>query len=230
MTQLPDHPLVKICGLQTIAHAQATNDAGADLIGFVFAKSRRQVNATQVREIVDALIGQAVPVGLFVDQSVEEINATARTSGVQILQLHWRSNEDDLPRLELPYFLVRRTEPGATYDAVAADLDRVQSSANPPLWFLIDSYHPGESGGTGLLADWELAASLATSFPIMLAGGLKPGNVAEAIERVRPAHVDVSSGVEENGTKSPELIRAFVENARTGLGHYSSSFDMTTQS
>ncbi len=230
MTRLPDHPLVKICGLQTIEHAQATSDAGADLIGFVFATSRRQVTASQVREIVDALTGPAVPVGLFVDQSVDEINATARTSGVQILQLHWRPNEDDLPRLELPYFLVRRTEPGATYDAVAADLDRVQRSANPPLWFLVDSYHPGESGGTGLLADWELAASLAASFPIMLAGGLKPGNVAEAIERVRPAHVDVSSGVEMDGSKSPELIRAFVANARDGFDHYASSSEMTTQS
>ena len=227
---MTDHPLIKICGLRTIEHAQATSDAGADLIGFVFATSRRQVTASQVREIVDALTGPAIPVGPFVDHSVDDVNAMARSARIQLLQLHWRSNEDELERFELPYYLVRRTEPGATYDAIAADLDRVQRYANPPLWFLIDAYHPGESGGTGMLADWELAASLATSFPIMLAGGLKPENVGEAIDRVRPAHVDVSSGVEADGTKSPELIREFIANARAGFDHYSSSSEMTTQS
>ena len=137
--------------------------------------------------------------------------------------------ERDLLALEHPYLLVRRTEPGATYDAVAADLDRVARSANPPLRFLIDSYHPGQSGGTGALADWELAARLAAVFPILLAGGLNPENVESAIDQVRPAGVDVSTGVEIDGAKSDERIRAFVENARRAFADQSSSSDMTVQ-
>lgn len=230
MTPSLDRPLVKICGLRTLELAQTTSDAGADLIGFVFAQSRRQVTAEQVRPIVDGLRGDAVPTGLFVDVPVEEINATAAVSGVRLLQVHWRANERDLLELELPYYLVRRTEPGATYDMIAPDLERVLASANPPLWFMVDAYHPHASGGTGLLADWELSSRLARTFPLMLAGGLNPENVARAIDEVRPAAVDVSSGVEVDGAKSPVLIRAFVTNARAAFASYSSPSEMTIQS
>ncbi len=230
MTSFLDRPLVKICGLRTLELAQATSDAGADLIGFVFAASRRQVSPDEVRPIVDGLRGNAIPTGLFVDQSVEEINAIAAVSGIRMLQLHWRANERDLSEFELPYYLVRRTEPGATYDTVAPDLERVSKRSNPPEWFMVDAYHPSASGGTGLLADWELSAQLARNFPVMLAGGLNPEIVADAIGVVRPSAVDVSSGVEVEEAKSPELIRAFVANARAGFARYSSSSVMTTQS
>src|SRR4051794_31729392 len=100
MIQLPDRPLVKICGMRSVDVAQAANDAGADLIGFVFAPSRRQVTAEQARDILDGTTGSAVPVGLFVDDAVEEINATARASRIELLQIHWRENEDDLQRFE----------------------------------------------------------------------------------------------------------------------------------
>lgn len=228
MIKLPDRPLVKICGMRNVEVAQAANDAGSDLIGFVFAPSRRQVTAEQARDIVDGTTGSAVPVGLFVDDPVEEINATARAVGIQLLQLHWRENDADLQRFKLPYYLVRRTEPGATYDEVAPDLERVMGLPIPPQWIMVDAYHPGQSGGTGLLADWELSARLAESFPLMLAGGLRPDNVEGAIEQVRPAHVDVSSGVEIEGEKSPERILEFVENARAAFDRYSSSSSETT--
>jgi phosphoribosylanthranilate isomerase len=228
MIQFPDRPLVKICGMRSVNVAQAANDAGADLIGFVFAPSRRQVTADQARDIVDGTNGRAIPVGLFVDDPVDVINATARSSGIELLQIHWRENVDDLQRFELPYYLVRRTEPGATYDDVAPELERVMGLPVPPLWIMVDAYHPGQSGGTGLLADWDLATRLAKSFPLMLAGGLRPDNVAQAIEQVRPAHVDVSSGVEIDGEKSPERIQAFVENARIAFERYSSSSSETT--
>lgn len=223
MNRFPDSPIVKICGLSQFDHVQAANDAGADLVGFVFAPSRRQVNAELVHAIVSELKGNAIPVGLFVDESVDEINASARAAAVELLQVHWRADERDLLALDLPYMLVRRTEPGATDDSVAPDLDRILNGRNPPLRFLIDSYHPGASGGTGVLADWGLAAELARSFPLVLAGGLSPANVADAIESVSPAGVDVSSGVELDGVKSPELIYSFVENARAAFARYSSS-------
>ncbi len=228
MNLFSDRPLVKICGMRSVEIAQAANDAGADLIGFVFAPSRRQVSAEQARTIVDGTNGPAVTVGLFVDDSVEDINSTARMAGIQLLQIHWRENDANLQRFELPYYLVRRTEPGATYDDVAPDLDRVFALSIPPLWIMVDAYHPGQSGGTGLLADWALSAQLARSFPIMLAGGLRPENVAEAIEQVRPAHVDVSSGVEIDCEKSPERIQAFVDNSRAAFVRYSSSSSETT--
>lgn len=227
MIRLPDRPLVKICGLRTLDHAQAACDAGADLVGFVFAPSRRQVTAEIVRPIVNELSGRALPVGLFVDEPVATIESTAAAAGIELLQVHGRADERDLASLSFPYLLVRRTEPGATYDAVAFELDRLANSANPPLRFLIDSYHPGQAGGTGTLADWELASRLATAFPILLAGGLNPDNVANAIEAVHPAGVDVSSGVEIDGVKSSERIRAFVENARAAFERQSSPAERT---
>lgn len=228
MIELPKRPLVKICGMMSVEIAQATNDAGADLMGFVFAKSRRQVTPEQVREIVNGVSGPIVPVGLFLDNPVEEINEMARISGVQLLQLHWRANDEDLKRFDLPYYLVRRALPEETYDDIAPNLDRVMSAPNPPLWIMVDAYHPQHSGGTGLLSDWELSARMAADYPLMLAGGLNPENVGDAIEQVRPAHVDVSSGVEIDGQKSPERIRAFVKNARDAFERYSSSSSETT--
>lgn len=228
MIQIPDRPLVKICGMRSVAIAQAANDAGADLIGFVFAPSRRQVTAEQARMIVEGTSGPAIPVGLFVDDSVEKINAIANMAGIKLLQIHWRDNVSDLERFELPYYLVHRTEPGTTYDDIAPDLEHVLGLPVPPLWIMVDAYHPGQSGGTGLLADWELSTRLAKTFPLMLAGGLKPDNVAQAIEQVRPAHVDVSSGVEIDGEKSPERIQTFVAHARAAFDGYSSSSSETT--
>jgi len=225
---LPERRIIKICGLSQLDHAQAASDARADLVGFVFAPSRRQVTAAQTRAIVEALRGNAVPIGLFVEEPVEEINSTAAAAGIELLQVHWRADERELLALELPYLLVRRTEPGATYDSVAPELERVLQSPNPPLRFLVDSYHPGASGGTGVLADWELSAQLSQSFPVVLAGGLSPSNVSEAIETVRPDGVDVSSGVESEGKKTPELIRAFIENARASFDRYSSSSSAIT--
>lgn len=231
MSGLPDRPLVKICGVKQIDHAQAASDAGADFIGFNFsALSPRRVSAERAREIIDALQGDTVPVGLFVEQSVEQIEGIATATNIRMLQVFWRDDTQFLLDLNLPYMLVRRTEPDATYDSVAPGLERVMNSANPPRLFLIDSYHPGAMGGTGVLANWGLAAQLAKTFPVMLAGGLKPSNVAEAIESVRPLGVDVASGVESNGEKSPELIRAFVESARAAFARYSSSSEMTVQS
>lgn len=223
MSLLPDRPLIKICGMRDAAHVAIASEAGADLVGFVFARSKRQVTADDVRPIVAGMAGPAIPTGLFVDETVEAINATAAAAGVRLLQLHWRADDRDLERFELPYLLVRRTHPGDTYETVAPEMDRVLSSPKPPLRLLVDSYHPSASGGTGTLADWDLARNLAETFPVILAGGLNPENVADAIDEVNPAGVDVSSGVECNGTKSPELIRAFVANARAAFGSYSSS-------
>lgn len=230
MTLLLDRPLVKICGLRDLERAQAVSDAGADLVGLNFSpRSRRQVSVEDARVIVDGLHGEVVTVGLFVEETVAQINATAAAAGVQTLQVYWREDERDLLEFELPYLIVRRTEPGAVYDMVAPDLTRLLESPNPPFAVLIDSYHPGALGGTGVLADWELSAQLARSFPVMLAGGLKPSNVAEAIETVHPAGVDVASGVEVDGIKSPELIRDFVHNARAAFETYSSSAEITSQ-
>ena len=158
---LPAGNLVKICGLRTIELAQATSDAGADLIGFVFAPSRRQVTADQAGAMIRGIDGPAIPVGLFVDHSVDEINDIARVAGLDLLQLHWRADESDYQRVERPYYVVRRTEPDARYETIAPQLEQVFNSLNPPLWVLIDAYHPEQSGGTGLLSDWNLAASLA---------------------------------------------------------------------
>ncbi|NJL04489.1 MAG: phosphoribosylanthranilate isomerase [Chloroflexaceae bacterium] len=219
---------VKICGVMTAEHALAAATAGADLVGLVFAPSRRQITLAQALPIVAAL--RRYPrririVGLFVNAAPELINTLATQCDLDYVQL----SGDELPAqaatIQLPLLKSVRLNASPHDQAWLAHTLRQCTSPSllpntlpaelrPAVFrLLVDAHVAGQYGGTGTLADWEQAASLAQQVPIVLAGGLTPENVAAAIQRVRPWGVDVSSGVERDGVKDPHRIAAFVHAA-----------------
>lgn len=211
--------LVKICGLREPVHATAAAVAGADLLGFIFAPARRQVTAQQAAACVEAARAAAagrriLTVGVFVNASPEEMNTVAELADLNLLQLH--GDEDP----ELPSHLVRpviralRPQPGTPTMEVTGLIERHARASRSPMAFLLEGYAAGSHGGTGARADWGLAAELARRRPLLLAGGLDPENVGDAIAIAAPHGVDVSSGVETDGFKDIGKIEAFVAAAR----------------
>lgn len=215
--------LVKICGLREPDHARVAVAAGADLLGFVFAPARRQVPIAVARACVEAAREEAggrpvLAVGVFVDAAVEEMNAAADGAGLDLLQLHGEEPPELLARLNRPVVKAVRPRPGASVADVERSMARYRAVANAPVAFLVDGYAAGVAGGEGVRADWRLAAEVGGGERVILAGGLDPANVAEAIRLVRPLAVDVSSGVETAGGKDPVKIAAFVAAAKGAFG------------
>lgn len=210
---------VKICSLREPDHARWVVEAGADFFGLIFAPSKRQVMPETAASIViqaRSEAGDSAPraVGVFVNADVVAINKVVERVGLDLVQLHGEVTPDDVGEIAAPVIRAVRVEPGATFDAVAAQFDLQERTAVAPVAYLIDGFHPQHAGGHGVLADWEMARQLAERFPIILAGGLTRENVAEAIAQVRPLGVDVSSGVETDGIKNRAKVIDFVSNAR----------------
>jgi phosphoribosylanthranilate isomerase len=219
--------VVKISGLREPDHAVAAAVAGADLLGFNFALTRRQVTPDQAVRCIEAARAMAgakfLSVGLFVNGTAENVNAIAARAGLDWVQLHGEVDPSSLCRFDLPVIVSIRptaTDPLASIRASIADM---MASQKPPIGLMIDGYHPTEHGGQGVRADWGIAAALARDQLMLLAGGLNHENVAEAIRAVDPAGVDVSSGVETDGVKDAEKIRRFVEAARAAFAYRQSS-------
>lgn len=202
---------VKICGLRTAAHALAAADAGADMLGLIFAPSRRQVTVEQAAAIAAALKtrGGARPllVGVFVNEATERAIEIAERCALDVIQLSGDEGTDEIARFG-PRRLLKALR------LSGAPVEQGWLASDPAIGLLVDAHVPGSYGGAGVVADWERAAHLAAQRPIVLAGGLSPANVADAIRHVRPWGVDVSSGVETDGVKDDAKIRAFIAAAR----------------
>lgn len=196
---------VKICGIKTVDDALAAMDAGADMLGFNFyPKSPRYIDPGICRDIMAVMrkYGHLTYVGVFVNASMAEIRATVETCALSLVQLHGDEPPEMVQAFQGMAFKAFRGQPRKLAQYVRAQ---------PPA-FLIDASVPGQYGGTGLQADWSAAADLATQYPILLAGGLTPENVAEAVRQVNPWGVDVASGVESSpGVKDPARMQAFVK-------------------
>jgi phosphoribosylanthranilate isomerase len=203
---------IKICGLKTVTDALAAMDAGADMIGFNFyPKSPRFVEVGMCRNIMSAVRqnGRAKCVGVFVNASVGEILATMDTLGLNLAQLHGDETPEMLIALDGKGFKAFR--------GIPESVDGFARSESPA--FLVDASVKGLYGGSGVTADWIGAAELAKKYPLLLAGGLTPENVAEAVRRVKPWGVDVASGVESApGEKDARKMKAFVQAVRDGQG------------
>jgi phosphoribosylanthranilate isomerase len=203
--------LIKICGLRTVEHALAAARAGADMLGLVFAASRRRVSLAEAAAIAAAVraLGPRRPllVGLFVNEPPAAVAAVAAPVGLDLAQLSGDEPADDIGALPMPLIKAVRMD-GSAREATWA------ARAGERLTLLVDAHVPGAYGGTGVAADWGKAAALAARAPVILAGGLTPENVGAAIAAVRPRGVDVSSGVETDGTKDIAKIEAFVRAAR----------------
>jgi len=190
---------VKICGITRLDDAEAAVEAGASAIGFVFwPTSPRFVDPYRARAIAARLLPFVTPVGLFVNQPCEHVNAVASLVRLGAVQLHGD---------ETPEFAA----------SIAAPVIRALSIEKADAWpegttLLLDAHDPVQRGGTGRTIDWTAAAAIASRRRVLLAGGLTPENVAEAIARVRPFGIDVSSGVERApGIKDHQRLRALFE-------------------
>ncbi len=196
---------VKICGITRLEDALLAASLGADALGFnLWPGSKRHIDADAARAIVDRLPPLVTPVGVFVDQPPTAVMALAAAAGVQVVQLHGDESWEDVNGYPIPALkAVRLAGPESL-----ADLHRYRVRG-----FLLDAPSPGY-GGSGARCDWALARQVAAQVPVLLAGGLTPENVAEAVRTVRPWAVDVASGVESApGVKDPDKLRRFLERA-----------------
>lgn len=196
---------VKICGMNNTQAVAAAVAAGADAIGFVFAPSVRRVTPEQAAELARPARGRALCVAVTQHPSGELLEAIFEVFRPDVLQ----TDREDFARITLPQGVAGWP---VLRGAQAAEV--VNSHAGQRVLF------EGPKSGTGQVADWSAAAALARRTELLLAGGLKPANVADAIAAVRPFGVDTSSGVEEApGRKSPALIEEFVNRARAAFAH-----------
>ncbi|MEZ6112110.1 MAG: phosphoribosylanthranilate isomerase [Pirellulaceae bacterium] len=216
---------IKICGITRVDDAVAAWQAGADAIGLNFYdRSPRCISAVQARSIGDALPPGAVQrVGVFVNSSLDEIAAICDQANLDVIQLHG----DELPsmiaelsqRLARPIIRAFRCRDDSL-DEVDRYLEACEQAGRLPDAVLVDAYSPGEYGGTGKCVDWESLIRerpRLRGLPLILAGGLRPENVAEAIRAVQPSAVDTASGVELSaGIKDHAAVQRFVDAARAG--------------
>ncbi|MDE2838490.1 MAG: phosphoribosylanthranilate isomerase [Chloroflexota bacterium] len=211
---------VQVCGFRSAEPLIAAVDAGADAVALVFVPSaRRCVTVDEARAVLDEVraSGRALPtlVGLFADQPLDEVQRTVASVGLDEVQLCGGEGVEYASQLGVPVSKVISIDGDVP---VAAQMPRImvlqQRHALAGHRVVLDAQVPGEYGGTGQQFDWDLAADLAGAFEMSLAGGLSVDNVQEAVERVRPWGVDVSSGVETDGEKDPAKVRAFVESVR----------------
>ncbi|MEJ2200367.1 MAG: phosphoribosylanthranilate isomerase [Desulfuromonadaceae bacterium] len=201
---------VKICGITCIEDALHAAASGADALGLVFyEKSPRAVRPEQARRIIAELPPFVTTVGLFVNEAPERIREIVADCGLDLIQLH--GDEKPEQCLHPPHRVLKALR--VKGEESLRGLEDYQVSA-----LLLDAWRPGSYGGTGQLCDWQLAARVAKQQRVILAGGLTPDNVAEAIVKVRPYGVDVSSGVESApGRKDPQRVADFIRQARSVL-------------
>ena len=206
---------VKICGIMTPEHGCAAVAAGADLIGLVFAPSRRRVSVAQAQTIVEVLRSTAARlsatigvVGVFVNEQPDTINQIAEVVGLDWDQFSGHEELRSAAAIDKPLVKAIRFDQHPSEAAWLAQPDTATAHGFP---LLVDANVAGSFGGAGVTGDWQRAADLARRWPVWLAGGLTPENVAAAIRRVQPRVVDVSSGVETDGVKDVAKIEAFIQ-------------------
>jgi phosphoribosylanthranilate isomerase len=190
--------LIKICGITRLEDAEAAVAAGANAVGFVFWPDSPRRVAVDVARRIASTTG-VTTVGVFVDQPVEDVNEIADAVGLGVVQLHGTESIGYARKITRPVWKALTLD--APIDAWPADI-----------MILLDAHDPIRKGGTGRTIDWKRAAEVARRRDVVLAGGLKPENVGEAIGKVQPYGIDVSSGVErEPGIKDVERLKALFE-------------------
>lgn len=201
---------IKVCGITRQEDARAAVEFGADALGFVFyPRSPRAIEPERAAEIIRTLPPFVTPVGVFVDEPPEAVRRTCEIAGLSAVQLHGSEPPETMPLYPgriIKAFRVRGAE-------ILSELPRYKVSA-----LLLDTYKKGIKGGTGETFDWNLAVEARRYGRIVLSGGLTPETVADAIQRVRPYAIDVSSGIEiEPGIKDHGRMKRFIQNARSAM-------------
>lgn len=199
---------VKICGITNLDDAIAAVDFGADALGFVFfEKSPRYISHADAAAIIKKLPSFTTTIGVFVNEKPEQVEKIIDLTYIDAVQLHGNETPEmcDISRRVIKAIRVKSLE---SLDPLINYKDRVSA-------FLLDTFTPDILGGTGQIFNWDIAIYAKQFGKIILAGGLTPDNVAEAIRRVRPYGVDVSSGIEsEKGKKDHKKMKLFIERAK----------------
>ena len=231
LSSIREHAAVKICGLTHPDDCRAVNKAAADYAGFILTSSRRQVSPESARQLISLLNPEIKAVGVFTDESPDDIIKVSLQLALPVIQLHgsFSNNKylllkNNLPQQTLIWrrLAVPLNQSEQTSAAVIAEQlrDAKNHFADPDAW-LLDSSLPGQAGGTGRSFDWTSLKTQIFTVPLVLAGGLEINNVCQAIKLLRPDIVDCSSGVETNGRKDFEKIIEFCRAVRScGLIHY----------
>jgi phosphoribosylanthranilate isomerase len=228
---------IKICANTNLADCETALDAGADALGFIFAPSKRRVTEEQAAAITRALPATIEKVGVFTSANADDIATTATIAGLTMVQMHSAYDPALVARLSEFFAGKIKLMQVITYEATSIDASTPDTNADqafvntlrtviddPRLWaVLLDASRAGASGGLGIAFDWNHVAHLIehalaerSNHPrVLLAGGLTPENVAEAINILHPFGVDVVSGVEASaGHKNPDRVRAFIHAGR----------------
>ncbi len=209
---------VKICGIREKVHALTASEAGADFIGLIFAPSQRQVTLTQAQERASATkeySNTAEVVGVFVNTPADEVNMIADSCHLDWVQLSSDESWEYCREIKKPLIKAVRIRQGQNPEEIRDHLATgVRLLSSQRYVYLLDSEVKGKYGGTGITFNWSLAQQVAEQFSVIIAGGLTPENVTQAIEMIAPWGVDVSSGVETDGVKDITKIKAFIEIVR----------------
>lgn len=208
---------IKICGIREEIHALASVEAGADFIGLVFAHSKRQVTPAQAERLATAIkqSGNATEVvGIFVNMPANEVNAIADSCHLDWVQLSGDESSEYCNEITKPIIKAVRIGQKQDTNEICNDIDRGDKLISQKHVYILDTHDQNRYGGTGVSFDWHLARPAAQQYPVIIAGGLTPENVAQAIRIAAPWGVDTSSGVETGGIKDISKIRAFIEAVR----------------
>jgi len=208
---------VKICGITDVSYARTAIEAGADLIGVVFAPSPRQVTPDKAREIAAAVKKHSLPVvGVFVNMPAAAVNSTAASCGLDWVQLSGDEGWEYCQEIEKPLIKAIHVSPSLSEEELLAHLEDGQRrlDSRPPV-YLLDTLVENKYGGTGKAFSWEIAGGVVAKYPVIIAGGLNPENVGQVVATLKPWGVDVSSGVESEGVKDANKIKAFVQAVRS---------------
>lgn len=212
---------IKICGITSLPDARFAAAAGADLLGYIQAReSPRYIDPELVADI-NAWVSGLLGVGVFVDEDYRTINSIVRTARFDVVQLHGRESVATCEAVDCSVIKAFRVKETDTVDELRRRMEPYLDCVD---YILLDSYNPALRGGTGTIFPWKIARELTSDFPILLAGGLGPDNIAEAIRTVQPTGVDASSKLEESpGIKDFDAITSFIERARSVSGNLQTS-------
>lgn len=199
---------VKICGITSYDDAAAAVDAGADYLGFIlYSRSPRYIAPADIAKITSRLSREIKKVGVFVNETAENIRTAMAEAGLDIAQLHGD---------ESPEFAAGFNQTNVWKAMHVTESGQLESLAEYPVdAFVVDSMVKDQRGGTGICCDWGLAAAAAGRFKVMLAGGITPDNAVEAVQQVKPYGLDIASGVElQPGVKDHNKINTLFENLK----------------
>lgn len=200
--------LIKICGIRDIDSAHVAVEAGAKALGFVFARSSREVCPEKAKEIIKALPNNVLKVGVFVNASISSVKEIAEYCNLTTLQFHGKESVDYCQQFKRPVVkAIKVAKDGRLFP------DPVRYKGVVKM-FLTDTYQPGTDGGTGKTFPWKEVATIKGYGLVILAGGLNPNNIFQALSVAQPWGVDVSSGVETKGRKDSKKIKKFIQEVR----------------